>query len=571
MKDGIGGHAQSLLINGGDFRYSMISSIRQCNSVAKQTVQLCSSTLDTGKDLVACGESIQSSLLGAATDLSPESFAVIADLIDGDKAREARDLAIAMKDRSAECISLSARMIDSLEECVDALPDFIESYVEKRAGESMTKDDSDGLTPEERELATRGIDEDAEELTRCIDAIESSNLLTAIEAGTRSFDAIKEKSSLCHGIFRMIKRFATDVSSITEAFEDHDASAIISKIKDGSILNAIGLSKYMMQFAEGCKSLMDKVVDLFQGAAGKLSTLWRALAHAKDVMVDSLTEVLNARSLCDEAGEKAEQLKEMVLSHDTDDAMTLIKSLSGDDGTRSMNDAESAARGVDVSMEDAALKMKNAAKMVGDKYLSLPSVITDGITDDTDDEIAGAFGGKIRDVDGDVQELETGMRDIEEANIMDVAKLVRREVLNMPDKLDACKDMIKSCTDFADVSKSFIDSFLGKWSLEDAVSKIKEMCRLVSISKLMERLAAQIQKLIKAITTFIRSISNKIQRVADQLKSVRVDSMVDVAEDVVDAAEDFVSDAAEDMVDAAEDAVDAASDYVSGGFHKLFG
>ena len=38
----------------------------------------------------------------------------------------------------------------------------------------------------------------------------------------------------------------------------------------------------MMQFAESCKSVMDKVVELFQGAAGKLSTLWRALLHDKD-------------------------------------------------------------------------------------------------------------------------------------------------------------------------------------------------------------------------------------------------------------------------------------------------
>ena len=83
-----------------------------------------------------------------------------------------------------------------------------------------------------------------------------------------------------------------------------------------------------MQFAESCKSVMDKVVELFQGAAGKLSTLWRALSHAKDVMVDSLKEVLNARSLCDMVGEKAEQLKEMVSSHDKDDAVKLIKSLS---------------------------------------------------------------------------------------------------------------------------------------------------------------------------------------------------------------------------------------------------
>ena len=50
-----------------------------------------------------------------------------------------------------------------------------------------------------------------------------------------------------------------------------DASAVLSKIKDGSIMKAIGLSKYIKRFAEGCKLVMDKIIELFQGAAGK----WR--------------------------------------------------------------------------------------------------------------------------------------------------------------------------------------------------------------------------------------------------------------------------------------------------------
>ena len=58
-----------------------------------------------------------------------------------------------------------------------------------------------------RELATRGIDEDTKELTRCIDTIVNSNIITDIEAGMRAFDAIKGKRPLCHHIFQMIKHF----------------------------------------------------------------------------------------------------------------------------------------------------------------------------------------------------------------------------------------------------------------------------------------------------------------------------------------------------------------------------
>ena len=182
-------------------------------------------------------------MVGAASDISAESFAVIADLIDGDKTKEARDLAVTMKDKSTECIALSMQMVKSLEKGVDALPDIVESYIEKKAQQSIT----DELTAEEREMAG-GIDDDAEELTRCIDAIENLKLLTAIEAGTRSFQAIKSKSQVCHCIFEMIKKFAMDITSITEAISNMDASAIISKVKDGSILKVIGLSKYIKQF-----------------------------------------------------------------------------------------------------------------------------------------------------------------------------------------------------------------------------------------------------------------------------------------------------------------------------------
>lgn len=519
---------------------SMKASISECYASSKETVELCTSTLATGKSLVSCGEEIQNSLVGAASEISAESFAVIADLIDGDKSREAKDLAVTMKDKSTECISLSIKMIKSLEASVDALPDVIENYIEKKAEQSIT----DGvLTAEERSMAA-GIEDDAEELTACIDAIENLKLLTAVEAGTRSFNAIKEKSSLCQKIFETIKKFAIDVTEITSAISNMNASAVLSKIKDGSIYRAIGLSKYIQKFAEGCKKVMDTIIELFTSASGKLSTLWKSLSHAKEIMVNSLTDVVNARSLCDEANEKADKLKELTQSYGNIDVMKLIKSLSGEK-SRSMNDAVGTARGIDDGMEAAALKMKNAARTVREEYHNLPSIVTGDITDDTEDEVTEMFSAKIRDIDGDVQELETATRSIEEADIISAAKSIHREIENVPGKVDTCKEMIESCTEFADRSKSSIDSFLGQWSLETAIEHIKEMCRLVSLGKLMEQLADKVHKLIKAITTLLRVMSNKVQKVADSLQNSGLDSVANAA---ADAAADLVSDGLNSMM-----------------------
>jgi len=512
---------------------SIHQGIKQCHSSARQTVELCSSTVATGRNLVSCGESIQRSLVGAADDLDAESFAVIADLIDGDKTREAKELALAMKAKSTRCIALSIEMIESLERGVGALPDAVESFVEKRARKSVT----DRLTAEERGMAGR-IDGDVEELTRCIDAVENLKLLTAVDAGNNAFEAIRDKSKLCQRIFEMMKTFASDVLKITEAISNMDASAVLSKIKDGSILKAIGLGRYIKQFAEGCKRVMDRILELFRTAAGKLGLLWRSLSRAKDVMVEGLSEVANARSLCGEAHEKAEGLKRTTRSLGNVEALKLMMSLGGGmDGSsdRSMHDAMGTAREVDVGMEEAALRMESAARMVGDEYRGLPSIVTDGITDDTDDEVIESYGDKIRDVDGDIRELEMASRAIEHSkNTIHAAKAIHGEMSNIPDRVDTCQEMVQSCAVFADECRSSIDSFLlGKWSLETAVSHVKEMCRMVSLSKLMVRLADRIHRLMKAITTLLRVMSNKVKMLSNHLQSGGLDSVVDVAGDIV--------------------------------------
>ena len=509
---------------------AIISNVKECHTSATQTIELCTATLVTSKQLVSCGETIQQSL--ATRDLDADSFAVIADLIDGDKSKEAKSLAVTMKDRSTECISLSIQMVDSLEKSVDALPDVIEKYIEKKAQQSVTND----LNIEERDMINSGgIDKDVGELQRCVDAIESLNLLTAIESGKNAFTAIKEKSTLCHTIFELIKKFACDISSIATAVSNMDASTVLEKVKDGSILKAIGLSKFIKQLAEGCKHLMDKVIELFHGAAGKLSTLWRALSNAKDVMVQSLTEVVNAKSLCGEANEKAEMLKQMTISLGSVEAINLVKSLGGR-RDRSISDAADISRGIDDGIEAACSQLKSASKSVGDEYANLPSIITEGISDTEEDDEINSFSAQIRDVGGDIKQLEEATKAIEDSDILHAATTIHKEVKTIPDKVDTCQEMIQSCTDFTVRSKSSIDSFLGKWSLETAISHIKEMSRLVSLSKLMEKLVEQIHKLMKAITTLLQVISTKIQTM---MQNNGLDSVVD---SVTDAAADLVTD-----------------------------
>jgi hypothetical protein len=190
----------------------------------------------------------------------------------------------------------------------------------------------------------------------------------------------------------------------------------------------------------------------------------------------------------------------------------LIKSLNGTKD-RAVGVAMGAAH---VGMEEATTKMKSAASTVGDAYHNLPSIITDGIIANTDDdEIVNSLGVQIKDIDSDIQDFERATTASEESDLL-AAKAIHGEIKELPAKVDVGQEM-----------------FLGKWSLETAISHIKEMSSLVSLSKLMETLADQIHKLIKAITTLLRVMPDKIQSVAEQLQTNGLDSVVDAAGDLV--------------------------------------
>jgi hypothetical protein len=454
-----------------------------------------------------------------------------ADLIDGNKAREVRVLAMTMKKRSTECILLSVEMVKLLQRSMDALPDFIESFVEREAEKKLIKE---GLSDEERELADGTAADGAEqELRACINAIEDLRLLTAIDAGRNVFESIKAKSELCNHMFQMIRTFAKDVVEIANAVSNADLSDVIEEVKDGSILKAIGLGSYIKKLALVCKRIMDMVIELFHGAAGKLSSLWRALPHAKDVMVRSLTNVIDARSLCTEASKEARRLS------DTTALLCDVKGLIGklrkkgdskDRGADALDDAIVTARRVEATMEAVATKMINLARMVGYAFDGLPAIITDGIKDvpvDDHEPVVKTRGGN---VNANILDLEKATKTIKNSDILWAAMTIKGELSNILDKMDACREMVDGCAELADRAKSAIDSFLhGKWTLETAIMHIQEMCCLVSLSDLLEKLADQVKKLIKTISTFLKVLSAKVQSIVDN----PLNSVMDAAGDLV--------------------------------------
>jgi len=458
-------------------------------------------------------------------------------------AREAKHLAASMREHSNKCMELSMTMVKSLEESVDALPDSIESYIEKKTQQSIT----DELSSEERGLASN-IDEDVKELTSCIDAIDNLKLLTAIQSGSNAFVAIASKSEICRKIFGIIRKFATSITTITEAILALDVSAVISKVKD--ILTAIGLCRYIKQFAEGCKGLMEKIVTLFEGAADKLSLLWKALSSAKDKMAESLKDIIDAQSFCEKAGEKMKQLRRstdgMERQLNPESPLTLLKSFNQ---TR-FGDSINVTREIDDEMVAAKSKMENAANMIYQEYKSLPPMITDGISDtvDDDDDVELAKT-RIASMESELDDMEKSIDTINSADSLQAGKVLYNEVSNLPQKIDACQDMIDVCRDCASKGQLSIDSFLGKWSLETAVSQIQQMCRLVSTSSFMKEVVVHIQRILLVMSRLLQELKKRVKSAANQAQQFLSESGVESkVESMIDSAGDAVADKLDSMM-----------------------
>lgn len=525
-----------------------LQSIQNCNNAAKQTINLCTSTLSTGNNLVSLGKSIQDSLLGAVTDLDAESFAVIADLIDGDMTREAKTLATSMREQSDRCIELSMSMVKSLEESVDELPDTIERYIEKKAQQAITEE----LSTEERGL-TSNINKDIDELSTCIKAIDNLKLLTAIQSGSNAFMAIASKSEICRKVFDVIRKFATSITSITQSILELDISAVISKVKD--ILTAIGLCRYIKEFAEGCRGLMEKIVDLFEGAADKLSLLWKALTSAKDRMTDCLADVVDAHSFCDAAGEKMKLLRNLMDGIDErlnpDSPLTLVtKSFSG---SSKLGDSINVAREIDEQVAAAKSKMEHAANAIAKEYNTLPPMITDGISepiDDDDVEVEAAAKSQIAKMESELEEFEKSLDMIKSTdNSLTSGKLFYNQVSSLPRKMDTCEQMIDICRNCASKGKLSIDTFLGKWSLETAVSQIQQMCRLVSTSRILEKNVMHIRRMLLLMSRFLKEIMKQVKSTVGQAHQFLSESGVESrVESLVDSASEAVVDKLDTMM-----------------------
>lgn len=529
-------------IKDGEFKKPVIINIkgirnsgRRCHENARSTVELCGNTVTKAREMVEFGLEIKSTLTSMQGNMDASALATIKDLIDGDKMKSAMRLAGEMNGLALECVDKSTGMIDSMNEAIDKLPDIVERRIENKMEKAAEKGAREG----DPELPD--IQPDVDELDRCITAIREVNLVTVFDAGMNAFNGLTAKGDVCKEMFSAIKDFATSIVEVSQAIQDFELTKMIGKMRSlaRDIWRCLRLGDLIKAFAERVGKLVKWIINLFKMANEKLSMIWGALAHAKDVMADVVHYVMEAMGLCDEAKQKSDQLIETskeIKGHmrnmDNFNSSTIasLKDLADGSEIRLMIDL---ATSMDDIVLEAVKKVIAMVKKVTEAFTNLPDVITEGISDMMEAGKADNDPDPV-DVEQDVRDLESQKTDIENAGALQTIQASRTGFGNAEDKISKTREMIQQSRGFAASCNDNIEDFMGSWDIQKAMGKLIEMCRLVKLGEMLQQFAEQIRRLVKAVVAVLQSLRNKFKNmdlVPDQLE--------DVVEEAVDAASKY--------------------------------
>lgn len=497
-----------------------------CLESAKQTSELCSSTIEKARQMSSFGDDVRRTLDSFSGGVDAETFETIRDLIDGDKVRAATVLARDVDVLAVSCVEKSVDMIDAMERGVDALPDFIENRIEDKLERAVEKGSRDG------DPDLPNVESDIKELTNRIDAVEKVNLFTIMKSGIEAFQSLSTKGDLCRTMFRTIKDFAQSVSEVAESIKSFDFGSSIGKIKSlvKDLWRCLRLSSLIKAFSESVGKLIRYIVRLFRASSSRLGSIWGSLSHAKEVMKKCLSQVLDANRLTDEARSKSTDLITT-----SDDITTKLKSVT-EFNRGSITSAVDlldgseirAALDIATDMDDTLLgcvkSVLEMIKSVKEGVSSLPEVLQEGMPSDAgSDENDPAPADLARDV----QDVERCCQDVEGANPLSALATCVEGFTKVHDESIVCRDLIDSSQTFSSGCKDAIESFLGVWDLETAADRLLKMSRLAKLGEMLDQYAEEVMKLVKATIKLIKAIMVKIKGM----------NANDVAKDAIDMYE----------------------------------
>ena len=523
--------------------YKTVSALQkngaECYTLAKETSELCDTTQTRGQDMMDFGSEITNTLRGFSTKMDAETLETIKDLMDGDRLRASMELAKDMDQIALSCVDKSCRMITIMEETMDTVPTPIQKLINKAAG----KDDAKSELEQER---TRDIlstlDQDLAEGMACVDALQHLDIATALQIGTRAFEHLSAKATLSRSMFHTMRGFSDEVAGYTEAINDGNIEnmvKLVAKVKD--MWHCLKLGGFMKQLAEAAAKVIRVMIDLFKAMSDRLSTLWAALAFAKDCMVDCIEHVLQAKNLILKAREKSALLIERSRSISTqlddlgDFNMNSVKAIQKLSEGGEINDAIELACSMDDLVLDCSGKVVSMVERVTEGFQNLPDIVIADV--DVQEEGKKDDDPEPDDIEENIDQLERSREAIDNGDIITATKATMDGFRGALDIEDTCQKMLSLVQGFAGDCNSVIDSFLGVWDLESAMVKISEMCRIVRLGDLIKQFADQIKRLLQAIIALMKATVEKLS-----IKNLSKIDLGDAMDDVADAVKDSLDD-----------------------------
>lgn len=506
----------------------------ECYTLAKETTELCLETKARGKEMVEFGEEITSTLRGFSSKMDVDTLETIKDLMDGDRLRESMELCKEMDDIALSCVDKSVRMMDIMEDTLDSVPDSLQKVITKAAGQ----DDKAAIQEKKRSMEVLStLDDDLKDAMACVDALQHLDIASALALGTRAFEHLSAKLNTGRAMFKTIRTFSEEVQTHTRAINDGDVSdmfKLIGKCKD--VWHCLALSSLMKDLAEGAGKLIKVVIDLFKAMSDRLSTLWAALAFAKDCMMDCIKHVTEAKDLVLNAREKSTLLIERSKS-----IAGQLEDL-GDFNKKSLAAAQKLAEGNEIeeavelatNMDDLVLECtEKVVSMVGrvtEGFQNLPEIITADI--DVEQEGKKDDDPEVDDIEENVRDLEATKDVIDKEDVIKACRESYKSFQGIMDNEEVCKGMLSRCEGFSGDCHGTIQAFLGVWDLESAMEKISEMCRVIRLGEMIKEFAASIKRLLKAIIALLKSMIKKLS--IENLTKVQFDDIVDGAKEALE-------------------------------------
>lgn len=316
--------------------HDFIEMTKKCRIISQETIDLCQQTEQQHDRMIQFTEEIKSTFMSSGLVVNEETsnkeateaattepstpdndndsnnndiLKIIKDLTDGDKVKEAMEIAKGIRDIAEKCINQSTELSTLMGQGIDTLlPDWIQKMMPSDDDDDKNNDDDDdddNVDMKEVNDSMKGIETDINDMKQCLDDIQNNmNIHNAISIGCNTFLQLHDKSKRSSQMFQYMKQYANDIYEITHSGINQE-KILSGQVKVRTIIDIVKSASRIVQYSDIMKlcsqctnQLLNKLIELFDVTSKQVSQLWSALSYAKDCMKQCMKCMDDTKTTC---------------------------------------------------------------------------------------------------------------------------------------------------------------------------------------------------------------------------------------------------------------------------------